>query len=166
MQESCLLRSLLVPFQPVVEKYAIRARADSLRDFGPIPFPAGKQVSIISAVGEGCGASCHDGGTVLALSSFALSQLSGSVLEAHLEEIHRSAQTVIFIDFKVAERNIELPAAMLFGALRRFCTHASNAFHRAGGMEGLLHDARHRFRIVERETRMGGGLYCIWAECL
>ena len=166
MQRSRFLCSLLESFQPVVEEYAIRARADSLRDFGPVPFPAGKLRAVTPAVGEFGEASCRGGGTVLALSSFALSQLSSSELAAHLEEVHRSAQMVVFVDFKVAERNIELPATMLFGVLRRACSPASNAFRLTGGMEGMLHEERQRFRIVERRTRMGGGLYGILAECL
>ena len=166
MQGSILRRSLLVPFQPVVEAYAVRVHADHLLDFGPVPFPAEKRVPLIPAYEERRGLQGRGERAGLALSSFALSQLEGAALGAHIEEIHRTARAAVFIDFKVAERNIELPATILFGAMRRWSSPASEAFRLAGGLEGLLHAECHRFRILDRQTRMGGGLYCILAECL
>ena len=102
----------------------------------------------------------------LAVSSFGLSMLSEPLLVEQLQNIQALSQRVFFIDFKAPERNIEIPAAVLFGGIRRFCTPSDTLFRAEGGLEGLLHRERGRFRVLERYTRFGGGVSCILAECL
>jgi len=167
MRGHSLLQSLLVNLRPLVEGYVEGLPDSSLLDFGPVPFPSGARSfrRFYSSSNEVNPSRITAGGTSFAVSSFGLSMLSEPFLFEHLQSIHTFSQRVFFIDFKEPERNIEIPAAALLGGIRWLCSSSDNMFSKEGGLEGLLHRERGRFRIIERYTRFGGGIICILAEC-
>ena len=85
---------------------------------------------------------------------------------AIIEAMHKAAPFALLADFKVAERNIELPASLLLRGVMGMGTGTKGCFKEYGGLEGLLYAERKRFAVRERHSLLGGSLACILAECL
>ena len=155
--------SLLVrQFVPVIEQCAALVGSGIILDFGPVFLPAipGLAVTRWDEMKTSTTA------TPLAVSCFPLSQLNSSTFLAQLETMHKAAPFVLLADFKVAERNIELPASLLMRGIMGIRTSSQGCFKKYGGLEGLLYAERKRFAVRERHSLMGGALSCILAECL
>lgn len=174
---SALCAPLVRHAAPCLVDFTRKAGARTVLDFGPVPLPK-LYVGERRDTGQTCTYNVfqsHRAGDAtyrttpaetLAVTAFALSQLPPSSLSTLLDEIHAGAGHAIFLDFKVPERNIETPSALLFGAMRRFCDSKENSFHSFGGLEGLLYQESARFQVLERRTLLGGGLLCVLASCL
>ena len=80
--------------------------------------------------------------------------------------MHKAAPFVLLADFKVAERNIELPASLIMRGMMGMGTNAKGCFKEFGGLEGLLYAERKRFTVRARHSLLGGSLACILAQCL
>jgi hypothetical protein len=80
--------------------------------------------------------------------------------------MHKAASFVLLADFKVAERNIELPASLLVRGVMGMGTNIKGCFKEYGGLEGLLYTERKHFSVRERHSLLGGALICLLAECL
>ena len=151
-------------FVPVVTACAATLKTDCLLDCGPVFLPplAGINVLQWSENAE----NKLRWQVPLAVSCFALSQLAAEALTARLDAMHNSVRFVLLADFKVAERNIEAPACLLMGGIKRLTSPLSSRFSSCGGLEGLLYEERKRFAVRERHTLLGGALTCLLAECL
>ena len=101
----------------------------------------------------------------VALCSFGLSTLTEQELSQQLTALHAEAEYAVFLDFKVAERNIELPACALLAPFRRMTCRRDSLFPTLSGLEGLLFRERSRFAPLQRYTLGGGGLICILTQC-
>ena len=150
-------------FVPVLRECASSLGADIVADFGPVFLPP---VAGLSLTREHAGTRRAEGGFPLAVSCFALSRLAPEELPAHLDALYRSSRFVLLADFKVAERNIEAPACLLAGSLRRFGAEHPSAFEAFTGLEGLLYAERERFAVKERFPLLGGALLAVLAEAL
>lgn len=96
---------------------------------------------------------------------YALFYLPEETGEALLRLALSAAQLVLAADFKLAERNLELPATLAahgLAGLARLTEHlrrsepgfAGHGFLRHGGLEGLAHRAG--AKVLERRTLLGG----------
>ena len=151
-------------FEPIVTACAATLKTDCLFDCGPVFLPP---LTGMDVVRWPEGAENKLGRQVpLAVSCFALSQLSPEALSARLDVMHSTSSFVLFADFKVAERNIEAPACLLMGGIKRLVSTPESGFTKRGGLEGLLYEERKRFAVRERHTLLGGALTCLLAECL
>lgn len=150
-------------FVPVIERCATSISAESIWDFGPVFLPAIAGHSVSRWTGPD---SHHAEASPLAVSCFPLSQLDSSTLSVQLEAMHKAAPFILLADFKVAERNIELPASLLMRGVMGMGASSQGCFKEYGGLEGLLYAERTRFVVRERHSLLGGALVCILAECL
>lgn len=148
-------------FLPTIERCAASLHAHAVFDFGPAFLPAGKGMQRASL-----GAQDSREKASLAVSCFGLSLLTKENLASCLEAMHRASPYALFADFKVAERNIEAPACLLMGGLRRLSPAEAGCFKTYGGLEGLLYAERTRFQAMERHSILGGSLTCVLARCL
>ena len=156
--------SLLVhQFVPVIERCAASIGADALVDFGPVFLPAITRFPVTRWTEK---ESSPTAVAPLAVSCFPLSQLASDELSAQLEAMHKAAPFILLADFKVAERNIELPASLLMRGVMGMRAGAKGCFKKHGGLEGLLYAERKRFAVCERHSLLGGSLTCILAESL
>lgn len=174
---SALCAPLVRHAAPCLVDFILKTGARTVLDFGPVPLPKPGLEKRLNTGPTGTynvfrshsagDATCRTTpAETLAVTAFALSQLAPSSLSPLLDEIHAGAGHAIFLDFKVPERNIETPSALLFGAVRRFCDPSGRAFQSFGGLEGLLYRESARFQVLERRTLLGGGLLCVLASCL
>ena len=150
-------------FIPVIESCAASIGAKALVDFGPVFLPAITGLEYARGSGHALSPTKT---TPLAVSCFPLSQLASGELSAQIEAMHKAAPFILLADFKVAERNIELPASLLMRGVMGMGTGAKGCFKEFGGLEGLLYAERKRFVVRERHSLLGGSLACILAECL
>lgn len=92
------------------------------------------------------------------LFSLALHEMDPAVADAVLTEGLRVARHAIIADYRLAERNLDLPAAWFVHLPERLAgvTHYRNfkAFMQRGGVEGLVH--RHRLRVLHRHRLFAG----------
>ena len=149
-------------FVPVIEKCAVSVGAGGILDFGPVFLPT--ITGIVCTLW-----SEHTPSTTkapLAVSCFPLNQLASGELSAQLEGMHKAASFILLADFKVAERNIELPASLIVRGVMGMGTNAKGCFKEYGGLEGLLYAEHKRFTVRERHSLLGGSLACILTECL
>ena len=156
--------SLLVrQFVPIIKQCAESVGTGTVGDFGPVFLPslAGLSVSRWSE-----GESTPSTAVPLAVSCFPLSQLTSGKFLARLEAMHKAAPFVLLADFKVAERNIELPASLLLRGIMGFEASSTSCFKEYGGLEGLLYAEHKRFTVRQRHCLLGGALACILVECL
>ncbi|ATD81358.1 MULTISPECIES: hypothetical protein [Desulfovibrio] len=77
-----------------------------------------------------------------------------SAAEDLLRLASSAADEVLVVDFKCAERNLELPAVALVNFLPDLRRVARTAFLKTGGLEGLVF--RTGLKIVERRTVLAG----------
>ena len=157
--EALLVRQLM----PVIEKCASSVSAETVLDFGPVFLPTVSGVIVRQWQGQESSISMPQ---CIAVSSFCLSQLKRDELSAQLTTMHKASRFVLLADFKVAERNIELPASLLMRGVMGMGTNAKGCFKEYGGLEGLLYAERKHFDVSERHSLLGGALACILAECL
>ena len=150
-------------FVPIIEKCATAVNAGAILDFGPVLVPALPGLSISRWQGKEPSSTAADS---LAVSCFPLSQFASGELSAQLDAMHKAAPFVLLADFKVAERNIELPASLLIRGVMGVGANSRGCFKEYGGLEGLLYAERKRFAVRERHSLLGGSLACILAECL
>ena len=156
--------SLLVrQFAPVIETCAASFGTKAILDFGPVYLPGVTGLSVTRWPGN---ESNTMGATPLAVSCFPLSQLDSGELPPQLEAMHKAAPFILLADFKVAERNIELPASLLMRGVMGMGASSKGCFKEFGGLEGLLYAERKHFAVRERHSLLGGSLACILAECL
>ena len=148
-------------FMPAIEQCAAAIKAHAVLDFGPVFLPERKGLCRARRNEQ---ANQEKAG--LSVSCFGLSQLTREDLLPLLEAMHCASPYVLLADFKVAERNIEAPACLLMGGLRRLAPADAGCFNTYGGLEGLLYAERARFQVVERHSRLGGSLSCVLARCL
>ena len=89
--------------------------------------------------------------------------LPAAQAQALLELALGAADLVLAADFKLAERNLELPATLAAGGLMALAGRgifsgrqipADNDFMRMGGIEGLARQSR--ATVLERRTLLGG----------
>ena len=150
-------------FEPVIEKCAASLGAGAILDFGPAFLPAIPGLSVFRWTKK---ESLPTEVAPLAVSCFPLSQLALGELAAQLEAMHKAAPFALLADFKVAERNIELPASLLLRGVMGLGTGTKGCFKEYGGLEGLLYSERKRFAVRERYSLLGGALACLLSECL
>ena len=150
-------------FVPIIEKCAASVSSEVVLDFGPVFLPAISGLPVARWTGK---ESRSKDATLLAVSCFPLSQLASNELSAQLEAMHKAAPFALFADFKVAERNIELPASLLMRGVMGMGASSKGCFKEYGGLEGLLYAERKRFTVRERHSLLGGSLACILTECL
>lgn len=74
--------------------------------------------------------------------------------EALLRMAAVAACEVLVVDFKCAERNLEMPCVVLAACVRGACHAHAAPFMRAGGLEGLVY--RLGFTVSERQNLLGG----------
>ncbi len=74
--------------------------------------------------------------------------------EALLSLTAAAAREVLVVDFKCAERNLELPCALLAAGLRGVGHAHASPFMRAGGLEGLVY--RLGLTVFGRQNLLGG----------
>lgn len=170
---SSFLCSGLVRFiEPVAVSCASSLGADTLLDFGPVPLP-GKTSMKIECLGdypwENIRTKTSKAGRksqkTLSVSCFPLTLLSPDKLARLLDGILAVSSVALLADFKVAERNIEVPSCVLMAGIKHLCRAKDGSFTTMGGLEGLLYREGSRFRILERHTLLGGALACILVEC-
>ncbi|MBB5142482.1 hypothetical protein [Desulfovibrio intestinalis] len=65
-----------------------------------------------------------------------------------------AAREVLVVDFKCAERNLELPCALLAAGVRGVWYAHTSLFMRAGGLEGLVY--RLGLTVSGRQNLLGG----------
>ena len=147
-------------FLPNIKKSAASVQAQAVLDFGPVFLPQGNGFQRIVRASEA------GGKRNLAVSCFGLSLLAREDLTKLLQTMHEASPFVLFADFKVAERNIEAPACLLMGGLRRLSPASAGCFNTYGGLEGLLYAERSSFQVLERHSLLGGSLSCVLARCL
>ena len=136
----------------LMEACALSAGARCLLDVGPAAVPCGGRLPVLRA---GEHPTPHRDET-LAVCCFALSMLSEQERRALFLRLGSEAARTLFIDFKMPERNLEWPGFLLFSPLRRLISRCGESH--AGGMEGMLHDARTLFTVVSRHTFCAGAL--------
>lgn len=170
---STFLCSGLVRFiEPMAVSCANSLRADTLLDFGPVPLP-GKTSMKIERLGDypweyiktETSKTDRKSPKTLSVSCFPLTLLSPDRLARLLDGIQTASSVALLADFKVAERNIEVPSCLLMAGIKHLCRAKDGSFAAMGGLEGLLYGERSRFRILERHTLLGGALTCILMEC-
>jgi len=100
----------------------------------------------------------------------ALSPLSPGDSHTLLNKARTLAPSVLLLDRQLEERNLHIPASLIFKAL--CCLAKADIrrriadFERAGGLEALLYSHRHSLNIIERNTLWGGsfgwalGVWC------
>ena len=147
-------------FLPTIKKCAASVQAHGVLDFGPVFLPEGNGFQRIGRDSEA------GGKRNLAVSCFGLSLLAREDLTQLLQTMHEASPFVLFADFKVAERNIEAPACLLMGGLRKLFPANAGCFNAHGGLEGLLYAERTSFQVMERHSLLGGSLSCVLARCL
>ena len=150
-------------FVPAIKKCAASVGAGTILDFGPVFLPASSGLSVSRWADR---ESSPTAAVPLAVSCFPLSQLASGELSVQLEAMHKAAPFILLADFKVAERNIELPASLLMRGVMGMGAGAKGCFKKHGGLEGLLYAERKRFAVCERHSLLGGSLACILAESL
>ena len=150
-------------FIPAIKKCAASVDAGVIVDFGPVFLPTEAGLTVARWLGT---ESATMTATPLTVSCFPLSQLASAELSAQLEVMHKAAPFIMLADFKVAERNIELPASLLMRGLMGMGVNPKGCFKEYGGLEGLLYAERKRFAVRERHSLRGGALTCVLAECL
>lgn len=74
--------------------------------------------------------------------------------EALLSLALDAAHEALVVDFKCAERNLELPCVAAAACLRGMCGARSTSFMRSGGLEGMVH--RLGLTALERRPLLGG----------
>lgn len=93
-----------------------------------------------------------------AMVTLALHEMPLSMAEKLVSEGLRVAPRLLVVDYRLAERNLDLPAVFLTALLERMVggEHYRNyrLFMRAGGMEGLI--TRCGLRVLRRERLFGG----------
>lgn len=160
MPKSILHSLLMRHMRDHIASCAAAVPAGRILDFGPVPlvgaFPLPIEPMRTVRTPQVCPVSDIP---ALAVSSFALDLLRPAELQQHLDAVHSAAHFALFVGFKEAERNIELPACLLFSGLRRI--HSSG-----GNLEAVLYDERRRFRPRHRRSLLGGALTCILTDCL
>ena len=149
---------------PVIHESAGSLNTGHILDFGPVFLPAIRGLEIVRHDDVDRFSSSER--TVLAVSSFGLSLLSANELDLLLDSVHAAADFAIIIDFKCAERNIELPATLVMHGIRRLLTDAKKPYAETGGLEALLYAQRSRFQVMERHSLIGGGLACVLTRSL
>lgn len=157
-----LFRALLRSALPCAADFARQTQAATVLDFGPVSLPAMDGLIIQDGMQ---GALCAPR-PCLAVCSFGLSRLSEYELASRLDALHAAAEHVMFLEFKMPERNLELPSCLLLSGLRRLYGQKDCALQTMHGLEGLLWRESARFQPVERRTLLGGGLLCVLATCL
>ena len=157
-----VFRALLRAALPNLADVARQTQAATVLDFGPV------RLSSLGGLDlkDGLTPSARTSAPSLAVCTFGLSLLSERELSSRLDALHAAADHAVFLDIKVAERNLELPSSLLLNGIRRFCGKKSSAFRRLHGLEGLLWREAERFQTLERRTLLGGGLLCVLMKCL
>ena len=148
-------------FLPTAAKFAASVHARTVLDFGPAFLPKGNglQRAIPNEQKKRENAD-------LSVSCFSLSLLTREELVPLLDAMHCASPYVLLADFKVAERNLEVPACLLMGGIRKLSPSEAGCFKSYGGLEGLLYAERARFQPLERLSLLGGSLSCVLARNL
>ncbi len=168
---SLLCSSLVSRITPLALHCAASLGADRILDAGPVPLSKKTGMPTVrlneaDMENKPCAffSFPHRTGKELVVSCFPLSMLTPEALSRHIDRVYCTAAVALFADFKLAERNIELPASLLMGGLRKLHRVKRNAFDSLGGIEGFLYAEKKRFRVLERHTLLGGSLSCILTE--
>ena len=156
-----LAQALAGRLTPILPACARFARADVLVDAGPVFLPAGPELSLRRLEEEPSPAE-DERRKRLALCAFGLSLSSARTRQALFQRLCTGAGHTLFLDFKTPERNLELPAALLFSPLRRLLS--CGELERMGGMEGLLYAERERFAVLSRHTLTAGALCAVLVQ--
>lgn len=118
-----------------------------------IPWPAEARSAPLNVTPESLRTMVHCPAPLIRL-AYRLFYLPLAQAEALLSLAVTAARDVLIVDFKCAERNLELPSAVLAACLRgRGPAHASS-FMRSGGLEGMVH--RLQLKVSARHTLLGG----------
>ncbi|MDD4701214.1 MAG: hypothetical protein PHI96_03240 [Desulfovibrio sp.] len=118
-----------------------------------IPWPVAARLAPLNVVPESL-RSMVDSPAALIRLAYRLFYLPLVQGEALLNLAAAAARDVLIVDFKCAERNLELPSAWLAACLRGARQAQSSPFMRAGGLEGMVH--RLQFTVSDRCTLLGG----------
>lgn len=94
----------------------------------------------------------------LAMVSLALHEMPPDMADGVVQEAFRVAPLLLLADYRMAERNIDVPATLFMHLPERIAggEHYRNfrLFMRRGGVEGLV--ARHGLQVVRRERLWAG----------
>ena len=150
-------------FLPIIAQCAASTHAQAVLDFGPAFLPE-RTGTGIRRISPQTPKGLAEAG--LAVSCFGLTLLSKESLASLLGAMHAASPYVLLADFKVAERNIEAPACLFMGGVRRLTAGEAGCFKAYGGLEGLLYAERARFQPVERHSLFGGSLACALVRSL
>lgn len=88
------------------------------------------------------------------------SSSSKQELKELLEKKLSQSDYLAFVEFKLPERNLELPAYLLASPLRLLTSSQANLLKKEGGLEGLLYCERQHFSVISRKSLLGGALIC------
>jgi len=170
---SFLCSGLVRLIEPVAVSCANSLKVSALLDLGPVPLPGKNSMTIERLDDYRCqdteaesSKAIRKSQKTLSVSCFPLTLLSPDSLARHLDKIQAATSVALLADFKIAERNIEIPSCLLITGLKHLSRTRDNFFRNMGGLEGLLYREHSRFRILERYTLLGGALTCILVECL
>ena len=118
-----------------------------------VPWPVGASGAPLNASPEELWQMARDP-VPLARMAYGFFYLPPAVAEDMMRLAVDAAEEVLVVDFKCAERNLELPAVALVNFLPGlWCGHGA-AFMKAGGLEGLVF--RMGLAVLERRTLLGG----------
>ena len=103
----------------------------------------------------------------IAVISFPLTTASSlQELAERLEIKLHQERYLAFVEFKLPERNIELPAYLLTAPLRFIASSPAKLLKKEGGLEGLLYRERQHVSVLRRQTLLGGTFSCILVRSL
>lgn len=130
-----------------------------------VPWPEGASGAPLNATPEALRYMSHDPVPLVRM-AYGFFYLPPAVAEALLHLALAAAVETLVVDFKCAERNLELPAAALVNFLPGLRSAHVAAFMKSGGLEGLVF--RMGLEVLERRTLLGGAavMLRLRANCL
>ena len=110
-----VFRALLRAALPSLADVVRQTQAATVLDFGPVRLSSLGGLDLKDGL-----TSARTSAPSLAVCAFGLSLLSERELSSRLDALHAAADHAVFLDIKVAERNLELPSSLLLNGMRRF----------------------------------------------
>ena len=169
--ERCLSLFLTRCLREELATSARIARTSELLNFGPVSILSVTELPVIEAIGtapqrhdHGQSAEAYDSASSscsrLAVSIFTLSRLPLTERFQLLTAMREQAEYLFLADFKLPERNIEIPGSFFLRGIACLAFPLQQDFIRSGGLENLVYLEK-SLSPVRRATRLGGGIQCI-----
>ena len=157
-----LLQKLCGPELSALAKSSARAVcARFLIPAGPLFFPLSPALSELTSLH---GEQAPSREQTLALCCFPLRMRDEKEQLMFFLHVCQRARTILFLDFKIPERNLEWPAWLLFSPFRYRIEPGGNKV--SGGLEAFLYKKCSHVRILSRHTLCLGGLCAILTETI